>query len=299
MRARKLLAGRLARYGLAVSAGTLAAALSDRPASASVTGALVASTARAAVLVAAGHGLTAGAVPARVLALTEGVVKAMLLTKLRAFVAVGVLTFVSAGVVALAYRTTAAEPARTGAAPAAVAAAEPAADDLEALRLEVEALRKSLQATRQELRNLAAEVRSLKREPGTGLVPRGPGGDTNAAPTGPVGPAPRGGALDLPNTTPGPQPPAGGRTSSEPATSPRSQPPANVTPTTRPGDLFRTERAPDKPDGGDALAEVEAALKKLREDPTDEQGADALEKALRRLKERTKPEGSWRKTPNS
>jgi len=43
--------------------------------------------------------------------------------------------------------------------------------------------------------------------------------------------------------------------------------------------------------GADPLAEAEAALKRLRENPKDQQAADALEKALQRLKERKKPEG--------
>jgi hypothetical protein len=45
-------------------------------------------------------------------------------------------------------------------------------------------------------------------------------------------------------------------------------------------------KAPDDP-----VAEAEAALKKLKEHPDDKQAADALEQALKRLKERTKPEG--------
>jgi RNA polymerase sigma factor (sigma-70 family) len=157
-RARKLLAKRLARYGLLVSGGALAAALSEKTASACVTGALAASTARAAVLVVAGQALTAGAVPARVVTLAEGVVKTMLLTKLRAVVAVGVIVFVSTGVVGLAYRTTAAEPKPVP--------AQAAADDLEELRLEVEALRKGLQATRERVKALEGEVQALKGKDG-------------------------------------------------------------------------------------------------------------------------------------
>jgi RNA polymerase sigma factor (sigma-70 family) len=152
--ARKMLARRLARYGLAVSGGALAAALSAKTASAAVTGALAAATAKAAVLVVAGQALTAGAVPARVIALAEGVVKTMLLTKLRAFVAVAAVVFVGAGVVGLGYRTTAAEPSK--------AAAQPAADELEALRLEVEALRRGLQATRDRVKALEDEVAAVK-----------------------------------------------------------------------------------------------------------------------------------------
>jgi RNA polymerase sigma factor (sigma-70 family) len=172
--ARKMLAKRLARYGVAVSGGALAAVLSATPASAGVAGALAASTARVAVLVAAGEALTAGAVSARVVALAEGVVKTMLLTKLRTFVAVGLVLAVSAGVVGLSYQTGAAEPAR----PAAPAGAQAAADDLEALRLEVEALRRSLQATRERVKTLEDRVQAL---PGQGGGPPGekPGPQTS------------------------------------------------------------------------------------------------------------------------
>jgi RNA polymerase sigma factor (sigma-70 family) len=169
--ARKMLAGRLARYGLAVSGGALAAALSEKTASAGVTGALAASTARVAVLVAAGGTLTAGAVPARVVALTDGVVKTMFLMKLRAVVAVALVVCVGAGVVGLAYRTTAAEPGKAAGAPAGASLAT--ADDLEALRLEIEALRKGLQATRDRVKALEGEVQALKGKEGaprTGAV---------------------------------------------------------------------------------------------------------------------------------
>jgi RNA polymerase sigma factor (sigma-70 family) len=160
MRARKLLARRLAPYGLTLSGGALAAVLSERTASACVTGALTTSTAKAAVLAAAGEALTAGAVPARVVALTEGVVKTMLLTKLRAVVAVGLVLAVGASVVGLAYQTGAAEPSKAGG-----GATQSAADDLEALRLEVEALRKGLQATRERVKALENEVQALKAAP--------------------------------------------------------------------------------------------------------------------------------------
>jgi hypothetical protein len=170
--------------------------------------------------------------------------KTMLLTKLRAFVAVAVVAFVGAGVVGLAYRTGAAEP---GAAPQSAAGASAAADDLEALRLEVEALRKSLQATRERVRTLEAEVQALKRE---APRPQGPGGPEHGKPAPQAAPA-----WHVPYA---------------------------------PG--FPFERgAPDKPAGtADPLVEAEAALKKLKEHPDDKQAADALEKALKQLKERAK-----------
>jgi RNA polymerase sigma factor (sigma-70 family) len=87
-RARALLAKRLTRYGLAVSGGTLAALLSEKAASACVPASVVSSTIQAVLQVAAGKALTACAIPARVVALTEAVLKALLLNKLKAVTAV-------------------------------------------------------------------------------------------------------------------------------------------------------------------------------------------------------------------
>jgi RNA polymerase sigma factor (sigma-70 family) len=82
-RARALLAKRLARHGLAATAGTLAAGLAQGAASACVPAAVVSSTIKAATLAVAGPAAAAGAVSARVAALTEGVLKTMLLSKLK------------------------------------------------------------------------------------------------------------------------------------------------------------------------------------------------------------------------
>jgi RNA polymerase sigma factor (sigma-70 family) len=82
-RARERLRGRLTRRGLALSAGTFAAVLSGRPASAVVPPALVAATAGAAVLSASGTLPVAGLVSPHVVPLTKGVLRAMLLTKLK------------------------------------------------------------------------------------------------------------------------------------------------------------------------------------------------------------------------
>ncbi len=80
--ARRKLAARLARRGLTLSAGALAAVLSQNAASAGVPAPLVVSTVKAAALLAAGE--TAAAVASvSVAAITEGVLKAMLMTKLK------------------------------------------------------------------------------------------------------------------------------------------------------------------------------------------------------------------------
>ena len=77
--ARAMLAKRLARHGLALSGGALMVALTPSVASAAVPSPLVASTVAAAT---AGQG-AAGVVSAQVAALAEGVVKAMLVKKLK------------------------------------------------------------------------------------------------------------------------------------------------------------------------------------------------------------------------
>jgi RNA polymerase sigma factor (sigma-70 family) len=80
--ARKALARRLARRGLGQSAGVVAAALAGKAASAAVSAAILHSTVKAAALVAAGQAV-AGIVSAPVMALSQGVIKTMLLNKLR------------------------------------------------------------------------------------------------------------------------------------------------------------------------------------------------------------------------
>jgi hypothetical protein len=79
---RTLLARRLAKHGVAVSAGMLAAVLPQHASSACVPTALVCSTVKAAVA-AAGNAVAGSTVPASAAALAEGVVRAMLLTKLK------------------------------------------------------------------------------------------------------------------------------------------------------------------------------------------------------------------------
>jgi RNA polymerase sigma factor (sigma-70 family) len=84
-RARVMMAKRLTQRGIVFSGGSVAAVLSAGSASASTPPALVASTIKAARLLAAGP---AGVVSAKVAALTEGVVKAMFVTKIKGVLAV-------------------------------------------------------------------------------------------------------------------------------------------------------------------------------------------------------------------
>jgi RNA polymerase sigma factor (sigma-70 family) len=110
-RGRVMLAKRLARHGLAVSGGTLGAMLGQNVASACVPASVASSTIKAAWLIAAGQAVATGVISTQVAALTEGVLKSMLLSKLKVVVvmilAVGALGI---GASALPHRTVAAEP---------------------------------------------------------------------------------------------------------------------------------------------------------------------------------------------
>ncbi|HEY7313908.1 MAG TPA: sigma-70 family RNA polymerase sigma factor [Gemmataceae bacterium] len=82
-RGRALLARRLVRHGGAVSSISLAAVLAQNAAPACVSEALLHSTAQAASLFAAGTGAATAVISTKVAALTEGVVRAMFLAKLK------------------------------------------------------------------------------------------------------------------------------------------------------------------------------------------------------------------------
>jgi RNA polymerase sigma factor (sigma-70 family) len=87
-RARALLARRLARRGLALTGGALAMVLSQKAAAAAVPAVVLSATIKVVTLVAAGQSAVTGLVSARVVALTEGVMKAMFLSKLKAMTSV-------------------------------------------------------------------------------------------------------------------------------------------------------------------------------------------------------------------
>jgi RNA polymerase sigma factor (sigma-70 family) len=108
-RARGMLARRLAARGVALSGGALAAALPQNV-SAGVPTSVVMSTIKAASLLAAGKAEATGAVSVKVAAVAEGVLKTMLVSKLKAVVAVVlVLGFLAVGATALTSRTASAQ----------------------------------------------------------------------------------------------------------------------------------------------------------------------------------------------
>lgn len=95
-RARVLLARRLARHGLTLSGGALAALLAHGEASACVPVALLSSTVKAALTSTAGATVTTASISARVAVLTESVVRSMFVAKLKhASAAALVLTLIT------------------------------------------------------------------------------------------------------------------------------------------------------------------------------------------------------------
>jgi RNA polymerase sigma factor (sigma-70 family) len=95
-RAREMLAKRLAGRGQTLGAGALGAALAQGVAPPAVRAALFSSTVQAATAVASGRAATAGLIAPEVVALTEGVLRTMLLTKLKTLTA-GVLALALLG----------------------------------------------------------------------------------------------------------------------------------------------------------------------------------------------------------
>jgi RNA polymerase sigma factor (sigma-70 family) len=82
-RARTILAKRLTKRGIAISAGSLAGVLSQQTALACLPPAAMTTTIKAVTLVAAGQAAATTAISARAAALTEGVLKTMLISKLK------------------------------------------------------------------------------------------------------------------------------------------------------------------------------------------------------------------------
>jgi regulation of enolase protein 1 (concanavalin A-like superfamily) len=121
-RARERLRGRLARRGVTLSAATLVAALGQQAAAATVPAPLVASTVAAAAVVLSGR-TAAGVVSAKVIVLTEGVLHAMLVNKVKIAVAALLVAALCTAVAGWAYQLHAAEEAN------AVALRSPPAQD--------------------------------------------------------------------------------------------------------------------------------------------------------------------------
>lgn len=165
-RARDLLRSRLTRRGVTLSAGALGLLLAEHAAEAAVPSLLIESTIQAGLGYAAGKTLTAGAISANVIALTEGVLHAMFLTKLK--LAAGVVLTV--GVLGMAtglltYQATAqpgegagaalAQKAQPGEKPGRKTGLE---QDLQKLRADLEQIEAVLAATQAKRETVRSEI---------------------------------------------------------------------------------------------------------------------------------------------
>jgi RNA polymerase sigma factor (sigma-70 family) len=168
-RARTLLARRLYRRGVVLSGGALATMLSAYGAVSSVPVGLASGTIKMALPLAAGQAAATACASANVLTLTEGVLKAMLLTKVKT------ATVILCGVAALGmgtggmlYRAKASEPGESGLAraPASAHGVDPAtsgADDRERQR-EDDQQSQIARAAEQQERALREELEQARRE---------------------------------------------------------------------------------------------------------------------------------------
>jgi RNA polymerase sigma factor (sigma-70 family) len=258
--AKKLLARRLSRYGTVA----VTALLAEGAASARLSPMLLQSTAQAVG--------KAGTVPAQVLALSEGILKAMLLTKLKiTFCAAGLMLLAGLAATELTYPVTAqqpaAEPPSKGENFGLFRESRPANDDLDALRLEIESLRKELRATKERVKVLEAKVDG----------PRGAGATEPKRAEG----------FRRPESPYDAKQPPRGRGADEPKR------------TDEYGRRYENLRSGlgQPPRAEDPFAAAEDALNRLRRNAADKQAADDLERALKQLKQRERQRPSFEKKP--
>jgi RNA polymerase sigma factor (sigma-70 family) len=155
-RAREKLRGRLTRRGLAPTAGLLLAALTHGSTSAAVSPSFVSATASAAVSPAVSKAIAAGACSAKVISLTQGILKAMFLSKMRGAAAlVLAASVVVSGAGFVVYQTHTAAFAR--------------ADN--ANRLSEEELKEEIERLKQELDRANQEIARLRHEVNVVRIP--------------------------------------------------------------------------------------------------------------------------------
>jgi RNA polymerase sigma factor (sigma-70 family) len=175
-RARTMLAKRLAQRGVTLSGGALAAVLSQNVASAGVPTSVVSSTIKAASVYAAGQA-AAGVISVKVAALTEGVLKTMLLTKLRSIMAVMlVVALIGFGAGLLGYGIAAGEQNENKSVDAVAPQKEVAKSDKEAAKSQVE-------AKSDEPQKPASPSRSIKGDYSFSRLSLSPNGKTLATVT--------------------------------------------------------------------------------------------------------------------
>jgi RNA polymerase sigma factor (sigma-70 family) len=298
--ARKLLARRLATTQ--ALSGALLTEMLARHGSAAVPSSLVKAAARASVQILSGQVVRAGVVSAQVLVLTEGVMKAMFLSKLQG---VGVVVLALAlGAGGVTYHQALAQTGSGGgpSSPANTSRwglnARTMADELEELRLEVAALRKGLEATRERVKvlehRLDTQGQALEGSADKGGQPAAQVGSTRtetAPPGGSTGTVAQGMLETLAGSRVSGGISKGGGAGSTGLTLPKPGAPlpagANIgQPNAQKGDgsplmnlMYPHETLLS------AAAALEAAVKAFRQHPGDKEAAQALDQALQALQE--------------
>jgi RNA polymerase sigma factor (sigma-70 family) len=161
-RARQRLRARLSRRGVTLAAGAVAVALAESGAPAAVPGVCVGTAVSAAALVAAGKSVS-GAVSSQAAALAEGVVRAMIVTKLKIGAAVVMAAALLGGGGLYTYRSGASEP-DTLPKPAKPAGAAAGPVNIKQLLEERELLRAKLEEREQQLRQQMDRVEALTEQ---------------------------------------------------------------------------------------------------------------------------------------
>jgi RNA polymerase sigma factor (sigma-70 family) len=205
-RARAKLAQRLRQRGVVLSGGALAAVVSHR-ALAGVPPTVVSST----VKVASQFGAAGVVISGQVAALAEGVLKAMLFTKLKVATAIMVVAIAVAGSGGLLYQTQAAQPTATQ-------SQEDDQPSLADIAKQIQHLQKTVDDLRKEVKQLKGEMARHRTVPGQSAFPAAPAIAPQpvpstplpagvipalpAAPTQPVAPSPAGTASAVPGLAP-------------------------------------------------------------------------------------------------
>jgi len=159
-RARVMLAGRLVRRGLVLSVGTLAALLSHDAAPACVPPSLLSSTMEAASLFASGQAATNGLISAKVIALTQGVLKAMFLTKSKIAATVVLILVSLTGSAGLIYQAQAAQDTKEKKGLTVQRADEPAGEK----GASPPELQRRIGELEKHIQSLTSEVRALQKK---------------------------------------------------------------------------------------------------------------------------------------
>lgn len=160
--AHRILAKRLARRGLSVTGAALAAALAGQ-ATAGAPNDIISSTINAAALFAAGSTAAAGIVPGKAAALAEGVLKTMLLTKLKLATAVlASVVVIGAGV--LAYDGPGANPGQSPREAPAKDSPKPAVGSEDQAKAKVEEAQRKVLVQEMRIRQAEAELEHAKAQ---------------------------------------------------------------------------------------------------------------------------------------